>query len=211
MKLMDSEGQIQTNHRPHRGTATADRPTFSLPLKLPVEWEPLAGPPTEALLDRLERTNTGVLATLLKCADLGAPPAEDEMLAEALEPLRVKIDMIIEMLARMSYRELVLPDPRAIELGLNHLRWLQPMPLPTDRWLLNKIYFHNVFREPIVLAGRVASSHVEADDGAGSKIEVDLAEMSEGASESFARLVFLEHRRQLAQHSGHLASSRRLR
>lgn len=204
MKLMGSQGPTGSavgNPSRREGVAT-DRPTFSLAMTIPVEWEPLAGPPTDALLDRLERSNSGVLATLLKCADLGAPPVEDEALIEALAPLRLKVDMILEMLARMSYRELALPDPRPIELGLNHLRWIQPTALPTDRWLLNKIYFHDVFREPVVLAGRVASCQAQHAKET-VKIEVDLAEMSDGVSESFARLVFLEHRRQLALHSGH--------
>jgi hypothetical protein len=212
MKLMGSEGPGETavGHRPRRAASAADRPTFSLALTLPIEWEPIPGPPNGDLLERLERSNGGVLATLLKCADLGTPPVEDEVLADALEPLRVKIDMIVEMLARMSYRDQALPESWPIELGLTHLRWSQPAPLAENGWLLSRIYFHDIFREPIVLAGRVGSSSSGDPDGV-SKIEVDLAEMSEGLSESFARLVFLEHRRQLAQKAAHHVPHRRSR
>lgn len=204
MKLMGSEAAV------HTAASAADRPTFSLALTVPVEWEPISGSPAIEMLNRLERANGAVLATLLRCADLGAPPVEDEILVGALEPLRVKLDMVMEMVARMSYRDLALPAPRAIELGLMHLRWSQSAPVPVDSWLLNKIYFHDVFREPVVLAGRVASCVPGQPEGV-NKIEVDLAEMSEGLSESFARLVFLEHRRQLAQHAAKHGPQRKSR
>jgi hypothetical protein len=211
MKLMGSEAPTRAmapGNRPHRPAIAADRPTFSLALTVPIEWEPLSGPPTADMLARLERSNGGVLTTLLKCADLGTPLIEDDALADALQPLRVKIDMIVDMLARISYRGLALPDPRPIELGLTRIRWSQPTPLPVDTWSLSKIYFHDIFREPIALAGRIASCEREIPDGI-SRIEVDLAEMSEGLSESFARLVFLEHRRQLKHHAAHHPTQRK--
>jgi hypothetical protein len=212
MKLMGSEGPVHATpgHRQIRPAVAADRPTFSLAMTVPIGWESISGPPDNDLLDRLERSNGSVLTTLLKFADLGTPPVEDDVLADALEPLRVKIDMVVEMLARMSYRDLTLPQPRPIELGLIHIRWSQPEPLAVDSWLLSKIYFHDIFREPIVLAGRVASCVPGSSEGV-SKIEIDLAEMSETLSESFARLVFLEHRRQLAHHAAPHATQRRPR
>ncbi|HEY7992383.1 MAG TPA: hypothetical protein VID77_13420 [Stellaceae bacterium] len=212
MKLMGSEGPTHaaTGLRSPRPAASADRPTFSLALTLPVEWEALAGPPTDALLDRLERSNSGILRTLLKTADLGTPAVEDEALADALDPLRFKLDMVVEMLARLSYRDLAIPDPRPIELGLNHLRWMQPRPLAIDTWLLAKMYFHDVFREPIVLAGRVAKCVPGQPDDA-VRIEMDLAETSDELGESFARLVFLEHRRHLNRQAVNRAPQRRSR
>lgn len=192
-----------TEARPHaairRISAAADRPTFSLALTVPFETEGLDGPPSEDKLDQLERANGGVVATLLKSSDLGAPQVEDEALAEALEPLRLKLDMIVEMLARLSYRELAIAEPRPVEIGLSHLRWTQPQPLPVGSWLLSRIYFHDVFREPVTLAGRVAASQAR---GGHFHVEVDLAQMSDALAESFGRLVFLEHRRQLAHRGG---------
>ena len=54
-------------------------------MTVPIEWEPISGPPATTMLDRLERSNGSVLTTLLKFADLGTPPAEDEVLADALD------------------------------------------------------------------------------------------------------------------------------
>lgn len=195
MKGTGSEARAAASRR---FAGAADRPTFSLALVLPFEVRELEGPPSEETLDRLERTNGGVLATLLKGADLGAAPVEDEALAEALEPLRVKLDLIVEMLARLSYGGLVVPEARPIEIGLAHLRWTQARPLAIGSWLLTRLYFHEIYREPIALAGRVAAC---ADRGGQVDIEIDLAQVSDALAESLARLVFLEHRRQLAQRS----------
>jgi hypothetical protein len=195
-------------NRPHRSASAADRPTFSLALTLPVEWETVADAPGAELLERLERANGTVLGTLLKGVDLGTPPIADDALAEALEPLRVKLDMIAEMVARLLYRDQPLPAPRAIELGLSHILWSQAEPLHPDSWLLSKIYFSDLVRDPVTLAGRVKSC-VPGPSQRGWNIEVDLAAMGEDVSESFARLVFLEHRRQLAQHAARHAATRR--
>jgi hypothetical protein len=195
--------------RPQRAVGEADRPTFSLALTVPIAWEILAGPPDDGLLDRLERSNGLVLGTLLKGVDLGAKPIDDEALAEALEPVRIKLDMIVEMVARLFYRDQILPARHRIELGLGHILWTQHEPLRPDTWLLNKVYFNDLFREPVTLAGRVTSC-VAAPGHDGWNVAVDLAAMEEEVSESFARLVFLEHRRQLAQHAaGHAAERRR--
>jgi hypothetical protein len=194
--------------RAHRSAVETDRPTFSLTLTAPIAWEALAKAPNDDVLDRLERSNGAVLSTLLKGVDLGAAAIDDETLIEALEPLRVKLDMLVEMVARLFYRDHIMPPPRQIELGLSHILWSQREQLQPDRWLLNKIYFNDLFREPVTLAGRVKSC-VAAPHHAGWNISVDLAAMAEDVSESFARLVFLEHRRQLAQHAARHAAERR--
>jgi hypothetical protein len=210
MKLMGSEAPTRTaaGNRPQRPAIEADRPTFSLALTVPIAWEILAAPPGDELLDRLERSNGAVLSTLLKGVDLGAPPIDDETLAEALEPLRIKLDMVVEMVARLFYRDQMLPPPRRIELGLGHILWSQSGQIQPDAWLLNKVYFSDLFRESVNLIGRVKSC-VAAPGNGGWNIQVDLVAMAEHVSESFARLMFLEHRRQLAHHAAGHATERR--
>ncbi|MGH6988580.1 MAG: hypothetical protein ACREFD_02105 [Stellaceae bacterium] len=210
MKLMPSgpsPGTPRADRAPHRAGGE-DRPTFSLALRLPIEWQVLDGAPSDALLDRLEHANEGVLDLLFKSVDLGAPPTEDEALAEALRPLQLKIDMLIEMVARLAYQAQPLPAPREVELGLSRLAWSGPEALTPDSWLLAKLYFHDIFREPVTLAGRVASAQRDPLNG-GERVEIELANLSDALSESFARLVFLEHRRRRAHGSGRAASARR--
>ena len=210
MKFLPSDAANPTlvELRPGRRPAAMDRPTFSSRLLIPVAWEKLPGMPSRAALDGIERSDASLFETLLMGVDLDAARVEDEVLADALKPLRLKIDMIFEMLGAMSYRDVRLPETREIELGLDRAVWNSPERLEPNTWLLLKLYFHRTYREPAVLAGRVAASHPFADS-AEHRVELDLLEMSEGVGESFARLVFLEHRRHLAQHPDELAISRR--
>jgi hypothetical protein len=194
--------------RPGSRAPALDRPTFTSRLLIPVAWERLTDMPSRGMLDAIERSDSAIFDTLLMGVDLDAARVEDEVLADALKPIRLKLDMIFEMLGAISYRDVPLPEPRDIELGLIRAAWTAPETFERGEWLLLKLYFHKTFREPVVLAGRVVGSEALADRRE-HRVEVELLEMSEGVSESFARLVFLEHRRHLAQHPDQIAVSRR--
>ena len=94
-----------SSSRLHNDAATplTDRETFSSRLVIPASYERLARSPSHEIREAIERSNTGVLGFLLQGVDLEAMhrPA-DEHLAEALAPLRTKLDMIIDMLGRLS-------------------------------------------------------------------------------------------------------------
>lgn len=176
-----------------------DRPTFSSPLAIPVAWEVLPSAPTRAALEARERSNSASLNLLLQQIDLAAAPRPaDEELAETLLPVRLKLDLVITLLARLSYRDVRLPETHEIEIGLSRMSWTVPLPLAIGAWLAITLYFSDVFREPIVLDGEVVRCVDNIADG-GWHIEVRFPEMSEAVGESLARLVFLEHRRRRAR------------
>ena len=45
-------------------------------------------------------------------------------------PLRAKLDVVVEMLGRLSYRDTPLPPCREIEFGLSRMVWFGPLPRP---------------------------------------------------------------------------------
>jgi hypothetical protein len=176
-----------------------DRPLYLSKLALPVSWETLDGAPSPEDCGRASWSNAGVLGFLLHGIEIEAAqrPA-DERLAEALAPLRIKLDMVIEMLGRLTYRGVVLPPVCDIELGMERMAWRSPHPLQTGDWLRIKLYFDPNFLEPIVLYGRVASA-IPDGTADGCAIQAELAETSLETEEAVARLAFLAQRRQLAQ------------
>jgi hypothetical protein len=177
----------------------SDRPLFLSRLTLPVSWEALDRAPSLEDCERATWANTAVLGFLLHGADLDAAQRPcDERLAEALAPLRIKLDIVIEMLGRLTYRDVEPPPVRDIELGMNRLAWQSPRPLRRGDWLRIKLYFDARFLEPIVLYGCVTSATEDAATG-GCVVEADLVEVPLETEESFARLAFLAQRRQLAQ------------
>lgn len=187
----------------------SDRPIFLSRLVLPVSWETLDRAPSPEDCDRTASANAGVVGFLLHGVDLDAVPRpSDENLAEALAPLRIKLDMVIDMLSRLSYRDVVLPPVREIELGMSRMAWHSPLPLRSGEWLRIKLYFDRKILEPIVLYGRVESA-VGDDTGGGCGVQAEFAEFPADAEDSFARLAFLAQRRQLAQRTVAAARSER--
>jgi hypothetical protein len=176
-----------------------DRPPYLSRLALPVGWEPLDGAPSPEEFGKVAWSNAGVLGFLLHGVEIEAAqrPA-DERLAEALAPLRIKLDIVIEMLGRLAYRDVDLPPVSTIELGTDRIAWHSPTPLHVGDWLRIKLYFDPNFLEPIVLYGHVASAIPDEADG-GCGVQAELSETSIETEEAVARLAFLAQRRQLAQ------------
>ena len=187
----------------------ADRPIFLSRLALPMSWEPLARAPSAVDCETAGWTNASILSFLLHSIDLDAAQRpSDERLNEALAPLRTKLDIVIEMLGRLTYRDVVLPPVRDLELGMTRVAWHSPQALRPGEWLRIKLYFDAKFLEPIVLYGRVESAVMD-DESGGCGIQAELAEIPHEAEEAFARLAFLAQRRQLAQRPSQAARSDR--
>jgi hypothetical protein len=179
----------------------SDRSRFPGRIVLPIAWDRLPGAPSQEAHDALQVANDGVLNFLLRHIESEAAlRPTDERLADALAPMHVKLDMIVEMLARLSYRDVELPVAREIDFALDRLAWTSPAPLREQDWLRFRLYFHPTFLEPVLLHGRVSGCAPEAE--AGCRAEADLIGMSETNEEALARLAFLAQRRQLAQRSG---------
>jgi hypothetical protein len=171
-----------------------DRPIYLSRLALPVSWEALDHEPTAEDCGKAAWANAGILGFLLHGIEIDAAqrPA-DERLAEALAPLRIKLDIVIEMLGRLTYRDVALPADR--------VAWHSPQPLRSGDWLRLKLYFDPNFLEPIVLYAHVASAL--PDDGGGCSVQAELTRTSLETEEAVTRLAFLAQRRQLAQRPSH--------
>jgi hypothetical protein len=166
-----------------------------------VSWEPLGHPPSAEDCERAAWANANILGFLLHRVDLDAAQRPtDERLTEALAPLRIKLDIVIEMLGRLTYRDVILPPVREIELGMTRMAWHSPQALRSGEWLQIKLYFDAKFLEPIVLYGRVVSAMKDDADG-GCGVQAELSEIPGETEEAFARLAFLAQRRQLAHRS----------
>ncbi len=169
-------------------------------LVLPFGWECLDQAPSAEAREAAAAANAGVVRFLLHETDLSAASHPgDERLVEALTPIRIKLDTVIEMLGRLSYRDTALPPRRSLELSLDRIAWRAPAPLPVGAWLRTRLYFHPTFLEPVALHGQVAFCG-EADGDAGCPVQAELDAMPDAAGEAFIRLAFLAQRRQLAEH-----------
>jgi hypothetical protein len=177
-----------------------DRETFLSRLVLSLSCRALDHPPSPQLREAVDRSNASVLGFLLQGVDLEAMPRPaDERLAEALAPLRIKLDMIIDMVGKLFYRDIELPPLCDVELGLAQIAWQTRTPPHGGGWLRIELYFSPTFREPIVVFGKVTSCIEQGQDEA-CRIEADLLEIPGGIGENLARLALLTQRHQRARH-----------
>lgn len=177
-----------------------DRMNLVSRLSLPFGWDALDQAPAAKARATAEWSNAGTMRFLLHEIDLGAAvrPAE-ERLVEALAPIHARLEMIIEMLGRLSYRDIEVPPRRDLELSLARIGWQSPEVLTIDGWLRFKLYFHPVFLEPVVLYGRVAfCGPADARTGC-CEVQADLDVMPPATGEALVRLAFLTQRRQLGE------------
>jgi hypothetical protein len=197
------QGRVVGSGGAGRHAATAaplgDWKLFLSCLALPLFGDRLCHPPSREIRETVERSNASVLGFLLQGVDLEAMPRPaDERLAEALAPLRIKLDILIDMLGRLSYRDIVLPPVCDVELRPTHIAWRSPQSWQRGDWLRIELYFHPTFREPVTLFAEVTSC-VEQGRGEGCRIAADLIATSESTGEKLARLALLTQRHQRAR------------
>ena len=169
---------------------------FSSRLTLPLAVDTLRHLPSRETREAVERSNAKVLGFLLQGVDLAAMPRPaDERLVEALAPLRIKLDTLIDMVGRLSYRDIKLPPACEIELGSRQIAWRSPEPWQRGDWLRIELYFDPTFREPVVLIAAVTNCVGQEREG-GSYITADLAEMPQSTFEKLARLALVTQRHQ---------------
>jgi hypothetical protein len=192
-----AESAARSAHPPAADPGLA---VFVRRLALPLFGNRLYSAPTLDLQRAVDLANAGMLDFLLHQADLEAMarPA-DERLAAALAPLRTKLDMLIDMVGRMSYRGVTLPPVCEIELGPTHIAWESRQLWRRGDWLRLELFFHPVFREPICLLAEVTVCSEQHCDGAG-RTEGELAPMPPGTAESLGRLAYLTQRQQQSRH-----------
>ena len=178
---------------------------YSSRLVIPISCDRLFRQPSRDVCEAAVRSNADVIGFLLREVDLAAMPRPaDERLAEALAPLRTKLDMIIGLLGRLTYRNIELPPIHDIEFEPGRITWLSTGALDPGDWLRISLFFHPIFREPVVVFGKVTSC---AENGRSAcwRLQADLAEMPNDIRDNIRRLAFLTLRRQWAQRPVHSA------
>ncbi len=150
------------------------------------------------MAEAVARSNTSVLAFLWQEVELAAmPQTADERLATALAPLRTRLDMLIEMVARLSYHHVALPPTISVALSPTRIIWHSRQQWSRGDWLRLELYFHPLFREPVSLLVQVTDC-AEDEREACWRVEASLIEMPESTRDEMTRLAFLTHRRQQA-------------
>lgn len=124
-------------------------------------------------------------------------PDDAGELGQELQRLDFKVNVLLELVARLVSHNVPLPEPRRITLGPESLQWSAPQASArVGQALRLKLYLDQRFPSPLCLAGEVVALEPLAD---ACQVTLALAPMSEYSRELFEKYLFRCHRRHVAR------------
>lgn len=167
--------------------------------ELPLEFEELDAEPLPATLARLNADNLQVLQADASLAESHRPvDAKDEerpWLAD-LARLEFKLDVLLGTIARLLARDARMPAMATLRMYAGGVEWLvreQRPPAGTPGRLT--LFVNPAFPQPLVVQGRLTGYR---SDSRGLWAQFAFAGLAPAVVELLERLVFRQHRRQVA-------------
>jgi hypothetical protein len=175
--------------------------------RLPMRWQECGELPAPVEILALNRHNEQVLRHLSVIDEIRGEGAEEDGHGHAhanhdghnTQRLEFKIDVLIDMVAELLGRHLVLPDSAPVHLGADFMQWRGEAPafLEPGRLLRVEVYLNRKYPSPLVLFGAVES--VQPENGGLSLVSLRHQGVSAGLRSGLERIIFRQHRRLIAQ------------
>lgn len=165
---------------------------------VPVEWEPLRHPLDAGQRQRYQRDNVVLLQGVLLVDEQPIIEHDEELsaLGQELQRIDHKLNLVLELLSQTLRSWRKLPDPVAVRITADAVQWEAAEGPPEDSAVLVKLYMNPAVPNPLVVWGTVCSRFVR--DGSGWS-EVRFEQLDTQVQELLEKVVFRQHRRQIAQ------------
>jgi hypothetical protein len=167
---------------------------------LPLEFRARAAPLEPAELARLSAENLQVLIADASLEEQRAPvdakSDADHALMADLQRLEFKVNVLIELVARLMKRSDALPPARAYRLYANGLEWLSGASevLPGMQGIV-ALHVSRRFPHPLELPGVVAALREETP---GTWVQFGFHGLAPVVTDQLEKLIFRHHRRSIA-------------
>lgn len=178
--------------------------------RLPMRWQECGELPPPVEMLALNRHNEQVLRHLAVIDEIRSEGGDEDgghghghshagHDAHNSQRLEFKIDVLIDMVAELLGRHLVLPDTAPVHLGADFMQWRGDAPafLTAGRLLRVEVYLNRKYPSPLVLFGTVES--VQPETGGVSLLSLRYQGTSAGLRSGLERIIFRQHRRLIAQ------------
>lgn len=164
----------------------------------PLGFRPQPAPPEGAFLAGLNAETLEVLvadSSLDERSGHGEKKYDEEhALSEDIQRLEFKVNVLIQLVARLLKREELMPPERAWRLHVGGLEWLAGAQPESGVGIVD-LYASRVFPEPLRLPGRVLGVR---EDASGRWVQFAFDGLSPQVSDLLAKLIFRHHRRAVA-------------
>lgn len=173
--------------------------TLVLDERVPLSCETLPElPPADQLAD-WDRRNADILQVLLALDEGSRLPEEGgEPVAQEIVRLERKLDLVLDLLARMMSERQSTPMPMAVHLSERGLEWSAVEPAPIGAVLCLELHLESRYPVPLRVCARVVDSSTDAARG-GPRCTVGFLGVSESTRELLAKLIFRAHRRSIGR------------
>ncbi len=168
---------------------------------VPVEWDLLSGSVGAALRQRYQHDNIILLQGLLVVDEQPKPVLEHDeelsSLGQELQRIDHKLNLLLELLSQTLRSWRSLPPPTPVRLTVDGVEWDSDEPLPVGEPVQLRIYLSPVFPNPFVVSGQVRSCRPKEEGG--SHVSVRFDELGGQVREVLEKMVFRQHRREVAR------------
>ncbi len=170
---------------------------LSCELTIPFSWTELSDQDKDSSA-LTERDNYSRLQVIQGLEESPTEALEDHPgLAQEIQRLDMKINVLLELVGHIASRESMLPVPCSLRLGPDAIQWCSPHPPPAiGSQLKMELFLERRFPFPLVLSGMVDSLSGENSQ---TQVRVTLHAMSTPLQELLEKFVFRCHRRHIAR------------
>jgi hypothetical protein len=163
---------------------------------LPVEWTSRPDNEDAALTTRRLRRNLAALA-IDAAGDERRERAADEPGGNLeLQRIDSKLNAIMELFALLLERDLIVPAAAALRFNAHGIEWQTPEAPPAERPILIRIHLESA----PALALELAATAIDPPEAGWAAARFEAVRPP--LAEAIARMVFREHRRQVADSAG---------
>lgn len=161
---------------------------------LPLSWSPITRPIPVFTLDEWMHTNVAILHAL---STMETVPTDKEnelgtVAAKAIERLEAKIDLSLNLLARVLSQNIDYPDSVPVRLSAHGIEWVSSeAPAPGAEIALS-LYLSHKIPQQLVFPAKV--THTETTSG-GQRTRAEFLDLNEDMKDWLERTVFRYHRR----------------
>jgi hypothetical protein len=177
----------------------SEHPQIAYRDRIPLAWEPREADPEPARLDRANAAGLTLAQGALQWAEQPAAERAEEAgpMQQELARLEGKVNLLLEMVARLVERDLARPPAMPVALGTETLVWDEAATPPAEgQRLWVSLYLLPELPRPLELAARVEA--VTEGEGA-PRVTARLEGTSEALRDAIAKLAFRQHRRGIAR------------
>lgn len=160
-----------------------------------IEWRRVAYTPDDEHLAVVNESNESFLRAVAALASFAGEHEEENAISQELERLDNKINLVLDLVSQLVYKQLDIPAKTHATLSATDLVWQEASPPNSGETLFMQVYIEHGTPKPLCFYGEVSSRD---EDSAAGRCRVRYVGLSQAVQSWLDKLIFRHHRREVA-------------